>query len=299
MSPLEKLIEAELKAREFGFDWPNFQMIIDQAIDECREIQEVIDSKESRLRLQEEVGDLLHTAISMCNFAKINVEETLSATHRKFQNRMDSVKYFAKAQGYESLKGQPTELLLELWHKAKAAEGLRDFDDKIILRSMTFDDVGLVVESFVNVNWHKQASIFENYLREQEQNQRDIKLAFFKNKFAGYATLKWQSDYHYFAQNNIPEIKDLNVLPEFRRKNIATILIQGFEEQAHSKKYPNIGIGVGLYADYGMAQNLYIKMDYKPDGNGISYNNKQVQYGEKIILDDDLTLMFVKKLFTI
>jgi NTP pyrophosphatase (non-canonical NTP hydrolase)/GNAT superfamily N-acetyltransferase len=268
MRPLQKLIEAELEAREFGFDWPNFQMIIDQAIDECREIQEVVDLNESRLRLQEEVGDLLHTAISMCNFAKINVEETLSATHRKFQNRMDYVRYFAKEQGYESLKNQPAELLLELWHKAKAAEYPHDFGDNIVLQTMTVDDIDLVVEKFANVNWHKQASTFEKYLIEQERNQRDIKIAFYKEHFAGYATLKWQSDYQYFAQNNIPEIKDLNVLPEFRRKNIATKLIREFEVQAYNKNYSNIGIGVGLYADYGMAQNLYIKMDYRPDGVG-------------------------------
>ena len=296
MNALRNLIETELEARNFGFDWPNFQMIIDQAIDECREIQEVIDLKESQERLQEEIGDLLHTAISMCIFAELSIEETVSITFKKFKGRIDSVKYFASKRGYKTLKDQPIDLLLELWHEAKNSESLNDLVDDITTRLIANDDIELIVESFESANWYKPASIFENYLVEQEQQQRLVKLAFFKGKLAGYATLKWHSDYQYFAQNNIPEIKDLNILPQFRKKGIGSRLIKEFENMVRAKKYSRIGLGVGLYEGYGNAQKLYVSMNYKPDGRGIVYKDKPISYGENIILDDDLTLMFTKEL---
>lgn len=299
MSALQKLIQVELSAKEFGFDWSNFKMIIDQAIDECREIQEAIDLREPASRLQEEIGDLLHTAISMCLYAEFDVEETLDNTYKKFQTRMNAVKHFAHEEGYKTLKNQPTELLLQLWQKAKKCEKSQILAGITSIRTMSDADIDLVVDKFAKANWDKPTHIFENYLSEQKQQTRIVKLAFFGEQFAGYATLKWQSDYQYFAENNIPEIKDLNVLPEFRRKGIGSKLIDELENETQEKNYPTIGLGVGLYADYGHAQNLYIKKNYKPDKRGIAYNDKPVKYGESITLDDNLTLMFVKKLTVI
>lgn len=37
-----------------------------------------------------------------------------------------------------------------------------------------------------------------------------------------------------------------------------------------------IGIGFGLYADYGTAQRMYIKRGFVPDGRGIMYNDMPV-----------------------
>ena len=73
-------------------------------------------------------------------------------------------------------------------------------------------------------------------------------------------------------------------------------MIDELENEARLREYSSIGLGVGLYADYGHAQNLYIKKNYKPDKRGIAYNDKPIKYGESVTLDDNLTLMFVKKL---
>lgn len=84
-NPLQNLILLEKDARGYGFDWSNHEMILEQAIDECREIQEAIDDDEPPERVQEEIGDLLHTAISLCIFLGFDVEETLSKTNEKFE----------------------------------------------------------------------------------------------------------------------------------------------------------------------------------------------------------------------
>ena len=113
--------------------------------------------------------------------------------------------------------------------------------------------------------------------------------------FVGYVTLKWHSDYQNFAMQNIPEISDLNVLPKFWRQGVGSRLLDLAEAEA-SKRSPCVGIGVGLYADYGNAQKLYVKRGYVPDGCGITYKNELVQPWETVRVDDDLTLWLVKKL---
>ena len=57
-----------------------------------------------------------------------------------------------------------------------------------------------------------------------------------------------------------------------------------------------MGIGVGLYPDYGPAQRLYAKLGYRPDGRGIAYNERTVAPGETVRLDDDLVLWMTKPL---
>ncbi|KTC76960.1 GNAT family N-acetyltransferase [Legionella brunensis] len=118
-TPLDSLIAIEKDARQFGFDWPNEEMIIDQAISECDEIKEALTLGESKQRIEEEIGDLLHTAISLCLFAGFEPEETLQKITVKFATRMFALKEIAKEQGFTTLKDQPLSLLMTLWHAAK------------------------------------------------------------------------------------------------------------------------------------------------------------------------------------
>ncbi|KTD32914.1 nucleotide pyrophosphohydrolase [Legionella nautarum] len=120
---LHELIIIENEARNFGFDWPHEEMIIEQALSECDEIREALANHEPSHRVQEEIGDLLHTAISLCLFAGFDPEQTLAKVATKFGARMEALKAIAKDQGLTSLKGQSTEFMMELWQKAKLARG--------------------------------------------------------------------------------------------------------------------------------------------------------------------------------
>jgi GNAT superfamily N-acetyltransferase len=124
-------------------------------------------------------------------------------------------------------------------------------------------------------------------------------VAHFKGEFAGYVTLKWQSQYPSFKAQNIPEIIDLNILPAKRKMGIGSLLLDAAEKEALTKSQI-IGIGVGLYAGadggYGPAQRLYIKRGYIPDGKGVTYNYKPTIPGNSYPLDDDMVLWFTKSL---
>lgn len=118
-SPLYDLVALEKNARLFGFDWPNQAMIIEQIISECGEIKEAFELQEPKERIQEEIGDLLHGALSLCLFTGFEPEQTLLKTVEKFSARMQALKALARERGLVTLKGQPIELLLTLWAEAK------------------------------------------------------------------------------------------------------------------------------------------------------------------------------------
>ena len=167
--------------------------------------------------------------------------------------------------------------------------------DAIRIRPINEKDIPMIVSEFAKHHWPKPASTFETYCAEQRQNQRRIWLAFYQDQFAGYVTLKWHSAYQPFQKNHIPEIMDLNVLPPFRHQGIASQLLNLAELEA-AQQSNIVGIGVGLYADYGNAQKLYIARGYQPNGLGITYDYKPIEPGKKVCLDDDLVLWLTKNL---
>lgn len=165
----------------------------------------------------------------------------------------------------------------------------------ILIRRLFSSDCRTIAEAFRQQGWNKPQEQFQNYLMEQNQGEREVLIAEFDNEFAGYLTILRQSKYPPFKEKNIPEINDFNVLIKFRGRGIGTALMDAAENLA-AKKSETVGIGVGLTADYGAAQRLYVKRGYIPDGQGISQNGKFLKYGDRITIDDGLTLWLTKNL---
>ena len=92
---------------------------------ECVEINEHLDSTalENKIKLQEEIGDLLHAAFSLCVFCKFDAEETLEKSVNKFERRFNAVKIVAQENGLETLNGMPFDELMRYWDKAKNKVG--------------------------------------------------------------------------------------------------------------------------------------------------------------------------------
>ncbi len=171
--------------------------------------------------------------------------------------------------------------------------------NQIQIRALIEKDIAVIYDAFNQIGWNKPVSLFEGYLKEQELGARIVWVAHVQDEFAGYVTLKWQSQYPSFKAQNIPEIMDLNVLPSFRKMGIGSLLLDAAEKEALTKSQI-IGIGVGLYegedGGYGPAQKLYVKRGYIPDGKGLTYNYEPTIPGNSYALDDDLVLWFAKKL---
>lgn len=167
--------------------------------------------------------------------------------------------------------------------------------NKFIFRNLKKTDINIIISKLAKLDISKSESILNLYLKEQKEGKRNIWIGFYKKELAGYITLKWESKYEPFNESNIPEINDLFVFPEYRNQSLGGKLIDLAENKAKEKS-EYIGLGVGLYADYGSAQKLYIKKGYIPDGKGITYENKHLKPEDRIIVDDELLLWLIKKI---
>ncbi len=135
-----------------------------------------------------------------------------------------------------------------------------------------------------------------HYVERCLKKERITLLASVSGQRAGYCFLNFKPAYALFVHNNIPEMQDLNTHPDFRQQGVATALIQKCEELAQERGAQELGLGVGLYAGYGNAQRLYVKMGFIPDGQGVMYDAKPITPCDIRPIDDDLCLMMVKVL---
>lgn len=164
------------------------------------------------------------------------------------------------------------------------------------IRTASIADIENLYSLTSDENHITEKDYFERALAEQDQGSREIIIIEDDNKLAGYCQYQRRPQYQPFRSMDIPEIQDLYIHPDHRQKGLATALVEfccrkAKEEQAHI-----IGIGVGLYKNYGKAQKLYVKLGFEPDGGGIVYERKPVMPGKACRIDDELCLMMIKTL---
>jgi GNAT superfamily N-acetyltransferase len=163
------------------------------------------------------------------------------------------------------------------------------------IHSLEQSHIPEMAEAFQQLGWHKPASQYERYLREQALEFRNVYVALVDGKFAGYLTICWTSTYPRFREAKIPEIVDFNVLPKFRRRGVGTALMDKAESEI-AKVSHAAGIGVGMTPDYGAAQRMYVLRGYVPDGYGLYQRDHYPIHGEQVVINDDLAIFLTKLL---
>jgi GNAT superfamily N-acetyltransferase len=165
----------------------------------------------------------------------------------------------------------------------------------LAIRPLEEDDVARISAAFRGLGWDKPRSLYERYFSEQQEGSRTTFVAFYGRDFAGYVTINRRPSYPPFRADGIPEIQDFNVLPQFRRRGIGTLLMDEAEQEV-SKRSSVAGIGVGMTPDYGAAQRLYVLRGYVPDGMGLARDGRPLRRGDRITIDDALVLYLTKAL---
>ena len=168
--------------------------------------------------------------------------------------------------------------------------------EKIELRIATQKDLPILWDIALAMGAAKDGAYFNKSLEFQEQGHRVVLIASVDGVDAGYGMLAWVPKYAFFRKLGIGEIQDLNVLSDYRRRGIASMMIEYCENLARDAGHEYIGIGVGMDASYGPAQQLYVRRGYVPDGNGVTYDRKPIAKGEFKPIDDDMSLMLIKSL---
>ena len=144
--------------------------------------------------------------------------------------------------------------------------------------------------------WNRREEHWLGVLAQIETGQRATMVAVLDAQVVGYGSILWRSGHPGFASAGVPEVHDLATDVQYRGEGIATRLIATLEDLARQHGHKVIGLGVGLYADYGPAQRLYARLGYLPDGHGVTYRQSPVVPGATFPIDDDLLPWLTKRL---
>ena len=168
---------------------------------------------------------------------------------------------------------------------------------QIDLRPLRADDLPRLAATQGGAAWkgHNKRR-WNRYLTQQSQGLRDVLLADTGEAIVAYGSLAWVSQNPSFRIAGIPEIQDLVVAEAYRNVGLGTRMIRSLEERASVAGHRLIGLGVGLYRDYGAAQRLYSRLGYVLDGSGVSYKNVGVEPGSQVTVDDDLVIWMLRVL---
>jgi MazG family protein len=106
------------RAARIGFDWPDARAVIPKLAEEIAEIEGELDAGGDKVRLEDEVGDLLFAAANLARKLDIEPETALRRATAKFERRFRQVEKRAAARG----AGADLEALEALWQEVKRAE---------------------------------------------------------------------------------------------------------------------------------------------------------------------------------
>ena len=107
--------KVQKKAKKSGFDWPDISGALDKLSEELEELKTAVAQGTN---VEEELGDLLFSAVNVSRFLKVDPEEALGKATDKFISRFSKVEEQAAAQN-RSMQGMTLEELDMLWERAK------------------------------------------------------------------------------------------------------------------------------------------------------------------------------------
>jgi XTP/dITP diphosphohydrolase len=117
LSSVIKAQRIQEKAAGVGFEWEQTEHVINKVNEEWSEFEEEVQ-KGASSKMEEEFGDLLFSMINLSRFLKINPENALEATNKKFIKRFQYIEEQAQKMN-TSLSAMSLEEMDQLWNEAK------------------------------------------------------------------------------------------------------------------------------------------------------------------------------------
>jgi nucleoside triphosphate diphosphatase len=113
---LQRAAKVQKKAALVGFDWADAPAVLPQVQSELDELREAMEHGD-RQHIEEELGDLLFSAVNLARQLKMDPDLVLRRATDKFSRR------FRHMEGQAELAGLDSETLEALWRQAKEAAG--------------------------------------------------------------------------------------------------------------------------------------------------------------------------------
>ena len=117
---LVKAYRIQDKARNAGFDWNERQDVWEKVKEELGELESEIEALDAD-RIEAEFGDMLFSIINAARLYKVNPDNALERTNRKFIYRFNYMEQKLREQG-RPLKEVSLEEMEAFWQEAKKTE---------------------------------------------------------------------------------------------------------------------------------------------------------------------------------
>jgi XTP/dITP diphosphohydrolase len=125
MPSLLKALRIQDKARAIGFDWDEPKQVWEKVQEELNELQVEVNTKDSvtdnTTKIENEFGDVFFALINYARFLKVNPEDALEKTNKKFISRFNYMEQKILAQGKALADCSLTEMDV-FWNEAKKLE---------------------------------------------------------------------------------------------------------------------------------------------------------------------------------
>jgi XTP/dITP diphosphohydrolase len=105
------------KAAGIGFDWKSIDGVKDKIREELSELDHEIKHG-TKEKITDELGDVFFSLVNYARFLKINPDDALSSTNRRFRSRFEAMEMMAKQQG-KALDDLTHDQWEQLWQAAK------------------------------------------------------------------------------------------------------------------------------------------------------------------------------------
>lgn len=117
VSSLSLAYQLTRRAARLGFDWPDLDGVLKKVEEEMEEFREAL-TRQSRRSIREELGDLLFVLVNVSRFLRIDPEEALNKTVKKFMRRFHYVETSLHGKGKTFRQTNLAEMD-RLWEEAK------------------------------------------------------------------------------------------------------------------------------------------------------------------------------------
>ncbi len=115
---LMKAQKVQSKAKKAGFDWDSAEGAFLKIEEESKELKEALEGGNQAL-VEDELGDLLFSAVNVARFCKCDAETALEKATKKFMARFTVTEKLAEQKGID-MKSVSLDVLDSLWEEAKA-----------------------------------------------------------------------------------------------------------------------------------------------------------------------------------
>ncbi len=129
LEPLSRALRMQDRAAGWNFDWPDAKGAVDKLREEIGEVEVLLSDVAGSMAgdrngpdeaaLEEELGDLLFSAVNVCRLAGVHPSNALEHAAAKFGGRFRRVLELASQEGIEPRETSLDELN-RLWETAKA-----------------------------------------------------------------------------------------------------------------------------------------------------------------------------------